>query len=64
MPPYQPYQDKEKGQDMTETTKKKTRRLFVFVLASGMMCSMMYVSFAFGFRAGVMEDTVFVLPQC
>lgn len=49
---------------MTEKAKKRTRRVFIVALLGCLCCSMMYVSFAFGFRRGIMEDTVYILPQC
>jgi hypothetical protein len=49
---------------MTERARKHSRRFVVLALAGGLFCSMMYVSFSFGFRAGTLEDTVFVLPRC
>lgn len=53
-----------KGRVMTEQIRRRARRVFVIALATGLMGSMMYVSFAFGFRAGIMEDTVYIMPQC
>lgn len=49
---------------MTQLAHRRGRRALIFILATGFFCSMMYVSFAFGFRSGIMEDTVFILPQC
>ncbi len=49
---------------MVHSLRKHTRRLLIVVLAGSFISSAMYVSFAFGFRAGTQEDTVYVLPQC
>ena len=49
---------------MSEQTKRRSRRVFIVVLAGSLVCSMMYVSFAMGFRAGVMEDTVYIMQRC
>jgi hypothetical protein len=46
------------------TGRKRARRLMTLTLALGLTASMMYVSFAFGFRAGIAEDTIFIMPQC
>ena len=49
---------------MSERKKKRTRKIFIVALVGSLGFSMMYVSFAFGFRAGIMEDTVYILPNC
>ncbi len=49
---------------MSDVIRRRTRLIFIVALSGSLFFSMMYVSFAFGFRAGVMEDTVFVLQQC
>lgn len=49
---------------MTQIAHRKTRRVLIFVLTAGFFCSMMYVSFAFGFRTGIMEDTIYIMQQC
>jgi hypothetical protein len=38
---------------MAHTARKKVRRLIIVALAGIFVCSTMYVSFAFGFRAGI-----------
>lgn len=49
---------------MSIQTRRYVRRALIFTLTAGFFCSMMYVSFAFGFRSGIMEDTVYILQQC
>lgn len=49
---------------MSHALKKQARRLAIIVLAGSFISSAMYVSFAMGFRAGIGEDTVYILPQC
>ena len=49
---------------MSERIKRRTRRVFIVMLAGGLFCSMMYVSFAMGFRAGILEDTVYIMQRC
>jgi hypothetical protein len=49
---------------MKPSLRQKSRKAILLVLTGALVCSFMYVSFAFGFRAGIMEDTVYVLPQC
>ncbi len=49
---------------MTNTIQKQARGVMIVALVGGLVSSMMYVSFAFGFRSGIKEDTVYILPQC
>lgn len=49
---------------MSTQTRRHARRAAIFVLSAGLFCSMMYVSYAFGFRSGILEDTVYVMQPC
>lgn len=50
---------------MSQTPKKKkVRAVFHVALGAALMCSMLYVSYAMGFREGLKEDTVWLLPNC
>ena len=49
---------------MTNTIQKQARGVMIVALVGGLVSSMMYVSFAFGLRSGIKEDTVYILPQC
>lgn len=49
---------------MGQSLRKQVRRLLIIALACSFVGSAMYVSFAFGFRTGIAEDTVYVLPNC
>ncbi|MEQ8735477.1 MAG: hypothetical protein RIC29_11180 [Rhodospirillaceae bacterium] len=49
---------------MSSNAKRMTRRIMMVALVGGLMTSMMYVSYAMGFRSGIREDTVWLMPNC